>query len=220
MIEQFLTAILMGILINIDVCPLMANLAAIVYVSKNSKEKKSIIIHGLFYFLGRILSYTLLALLIYLGLSSFHFSFLTEYGERIAGAIMIISGAVMFALANKEDDENQTENEKEIEKNALSKGYLGSFSLGVILSLAFCPHSAALFFGILIPLTIKSASGLLLPPVFALGASLPIIIFSLFLNFNDKKIENIFEKMEKLEKPLRYITALMFLITGLIFLFN
>ena len=220
MIEQFLTAILMGILINVDVCPLMANLAAIVYVSKNSKEKKNIIIHGLFYFLGRILSYTLLALLIYFGLSSFHFSFLTEYGERIAGVVMVIAGAVMLALANKEDDENQTENEKEIEKNALSKGYLGSFSLGVVLSLAFCPHSAALFFGILIPLTIKSAAGLLFPPVFALGASLPIIIFSLFFNFNDKKIENIFEKMETLEKPLRYITAVIFLITGLIFLFN
>jgi len=220
MIEQFITALLMGILINIDVCPLMANLAAIVYVSKNSKEKKSIIIHGLFYFLGRILSYTALALLIYFGLSYFHFSFLTQYGEKIAGIIMIISGMVMFFLINKEDDEHQDENEKEMENKALSRGYLGSFSLGVVLSLAFCPHSAALFFGILIPLTIKSAFGLLLPPVFALGASLPIVLFSFLLNYNNKKIDIIFDKMEKLEKPLRYITVTIFLITGLIFLFN
>jgi sulfite exporter TauE/SafE len=220
MIEQFLTAILMGILINIDVCPLMANLAAIVYVSKNSTGKKSIIIHGLFYSLGRIVSYTLLALLIYFGLSSFHFSFLAQYGEKIAGLVMIISGIIMFLLANKEDDDNQDESKKEIKNNALSKGYLGSFSLGIILSLAFCPHSAALFFGILIPLVIKTSAGLFLPPVFALGASLPIIIFSFYLSSNTKKIESIFNKMEKLEQPLRYITAIIFLITGLIFLLN
>ncbi|MFZ2390740.1 MAG: aromatic aminobenezylarsenical efflux permease ArsG family transporter [Minisyncoccales bacterium] len=215
MIEQFLTAILMGILINIDVCPLMANLAAITYVSKNSK-RKSIILHGLFYSLGRILSYTAIALLVYFGLSSFNFSFLTEYGERIAGTILIISGIIMFILANKDDDEK----EQEIKDTTISKGYLGSFSLGIILSLAFCPHSAALFFGILIPLTIKSAAGLLLPPVFAIGASLPIIIFSLFLSYNTEKIENIFNKMEKLEQPLRYLTAIIFLITGIVFLFN
>ncbi|MFA5431556.1 MAG: aromatic aminobenezylarsenical efflux permease ArsG family transporter [Candidatus Paceibacterota bacterium] len=220
MIEQFITAILMGILINIDVCPLMANLAAIVYVSKNSKEKKSIFIHGLFYFFGRILSYTLLALLIYFGLSTFHLSLLTQYGERIAGIVMTISGIVMFLLANKEDSDNQEDNNKEIKNNALSKGYFGSFSLGVILSLAFCPHSAALFFGILIPLTIKSISGLLLPPIFALGASLPIIIFSFYLSNNTDKIDKIFNKMEKLEQPLRYITAIMFLISGLVFFFN
>lgn len=215
MIEQFLTAILMGILINIDVCPLMANLAAITYISKNSKEK-SVILHGLCYSLGRILIYTIIALLIYFGLSSFHFSFLTQYGERIAGVVLIISGIIMFILANKNDDED----EKEIKNSTISKGYLGSFSLGVILSLAFCPHSAALFFGILIPLTIKSAVGLLLPPFFAIGASLPIIIFSFFLNYNTEKIESIFNKMEKLEQPIRYLTAIIFLITGLIFFFN
>jgi cytochrome c biogenesis protein CcdA len=215
MIEQFLTAILMGILINIDVCPLMANLAAITYVSKNSK-RKSIILHGLFYSLGRILSYTAIALLVYFGLSSFNFSFLTQYGERIAGAVLIVSGIIMFILANKDDNEE----EQEIKDTTISKGYFGSLSLGIVLSLAFCPHSAALFFGILIPLTIKSAAGLLLPPVFAIGASLPIIIFSLFLSYNTEKIENIFNKMEKLEQPLRYLTAIIFLITGLIFLFN
>ncbi|HNY35937.1 MAG TPA: sulfite exporter TauE/SafE family protein [Candidatus Pacearchaeota archaeon] len=213
MIEQFLTAILMGILINIDICPLMANLAAITYISKNSK-KKSIIMHGLFYSLGRILSYTIIALLVYFGLSSFHFSFLTKYGEIIAGIILIISGITMFILANKDD-----ENEKEI-KNIPSRGYFGSFSLGAILSLAFCPHSAALFFGILIPLTIKSAVGLLLPPFFAIGASLPIIILSFFLSYNTEKIDIVFNKMEKVEKPLRYTTALIFLITGIIFIFN
>lgn len=218
MIEQFLTALLMGVLINVDVCHLMANIAAIVYVSKNSKNKKNLLIHGLFYFLGRILSYTVLALLIYFGLSYIHLSFLTQHGEKIAGIIMIATGIIMLLLADKEDCEHQ--DNKKLENNALSKGYLGSFSLGVVLSLAFCPHTAALFFGILIPLTIKSIAGLLLPPVFALGASLPIIIFVFFLNYNPGKIDIISEKMETMEKPLRYITVAIFIITGLVFILN
>jgi cytochrome c biogenesis protein CcdA len=215
MIDQIITAVLMGILINLDVCPLVANLASIAYISQNSKDRRSTILHGLFYCLGRILSYTILALLIYFGLSYFHFSFLTTYGEKIAGVIMLLSGLIMFLLVNKED-----EDEEEIKNKTPGKGYWGSFLLGITLSLAFCPHSAALFFGILIPLTIKSSVGMILPPIFALGASLPIFILSLVLSYKNESIEYIFEKMEKFEKPLRYITALMFLIAGLIFLFN
>lgn len=215
MIEQILTAIIMGILINLDVCPLVANLASITYISQNSKNRKKIIIHGLSYSLGRIFSYTLLALLLYFGLSSFHFSFLTDYGEKIAGAIMLISGLIMLLLINKED-----KNEEEIKNKTPAKGYWGSFLLGITLSLAFCPHSAALFFGILIPLTIKSSMGMILPLFFALGASLPIFIFSIVLSYRNKSIESVFDKMERFEKPLRYITALMFLIAGIIFLFN
>lgn len=214
MIEQILTAIIMGILINLDVCPLVANLAAITYISQNSKDRKKIIIHGLFYSLGRILSYTILALLIYFGLSYFHFSFLTNYGEKIAGIIMLLSGLVMLLLINKEDED------EEIKNKPSNQGYWGSFLLGVTLSLAFCPHSAALFFGILIPLTIKSSVGMVLPPIFALGASLPIFIFALIFSYKNKNIEYVFEKMESFEKPLRYITALIFLITGIVFIFN
>lgn len=214
MIEQILTAIIMGILINLDVCPLVANLAAITYISQNSKSRKNIIIHGLFYSLGRIFSYTLLALLIYFGLSYLHFSFLANYGEKIAGAIMLLSGLIMLLLINEEDED------EEIKNKTPSGSYWGSFLLGITLSLAFCPHSAALFFGILIPLTIKSSVGMILPPIFALGASLPIFIFSIILSYKNRNIEYLFEKMERFEKPLRYITALIFLIAGIIFIFN
>jgi cytochrome c biogenesis protein CcdA len=214
MIDQILTAIVMGILINLDICPLVANLAAITYISQNSKNRKNVIIHGLSYSLGRIFSYTVLALLIYFGLSYFHFSFLTNYGEKIAGIVMLLSGLIMLLLINKEDEDEEIKNKKP------ETGYWGSFLLGITLSLAFCPHSAALFFGILIPLTIKSSAGIILPPIFALGASLPIFIFSLILSYKNKNIEYIFDKIEKFEKPLRCITALIFLIAGIIFLFN
>ena len=69
-----LTAFLLGILTSISPCPLATNITAVAYISKEIKTPKHTILSGLFYTLGRGISYTLLATLIYFGLSSFQVS--------------------------------------------------------------------------------------------------------------------------------------------------
>ena len=72
------------------------------------------------------------------------------------------------------------------------KGYVGSLLLGMLFALAFCPYSGVLFFGVLIPMVLKSNESLLLPPLFALGTGLPVIVFSFILAFSAKKISSFF----------------------------
>ena len=69
-----LSAFLIGLLTSINPCPLATNITAIAYISKDIKNPKITILNGLFYTLGRAISYTLLATLIYFGFSAFKVS--------------------------------------------------------------------------------------------------------------------------------------------------
>jgi cytochrome c biogenesis protein CcdA len=97
----------------------------------------------------------------------------------------------------------------------LNKGYGGSLLLGMLFAFAFCPYSGVLFFGVLIPLVLKSTGGLLLPPLFALGTGLPVIIFSFFIAYSMKIVGKVFKSVQKVEKWLRYGVSSIFILTGI-----
>ena len=96
-----------------------------------------------------------------------------------------------------------------------NKGLLGSFLIGLIFALAFCPYSGALFFGMLIPMTISSADGLYLPIVFAFGTGLPVILFTYLLAFAAGSVGVFFTRITKIEKVMRLIAGIVFLLAGL-----
>lgn len=214
----FLTAFLLGILTSLSPCPLATNITAIAYISKEIKTTKNTLLNGLFYTLGRGISYTLLATLIYFGLSSFQISNIFQgWGEKVLGPILIIIGLIMFGII-KININNHNEKTEKLKEWLAGKGYIGSLFLGILFALAFCPYSGVLFFGVLIPLVLKSSEGLLLPPVFALGTGLPVIIFSFLIAFSMQKVSRAFQVAQKVEKVMRYVVASVFLIAGVYYL--
>lgn len=209
-----LTAFLLGILTSISPCTLATNITAVAFISKDIKTPKYTVLSGLFYTLGRGLGYTLLAALIYFGLSSFKVSSVFQgWGDKILGLVLIIIGLIMFDIIRinlKTSDKTER-----LKLWLANKGYLGSLALGVLFAFAFCPYSGVLFFGALIPLILKSASGLLLPSVFALGTGLPVIIFSFLIAYSIKTVSRVFQSVQKVKKWLRYLVATIFILTGL-----
>jgi len=209
-----LTAFLLGILTSISPCPLATNITAVAFISKDIKNPKYTIFSGLFYTLGRGISYTLLAMLIYFGLSSFKVSSLFQsWGDKVLGPVLIIIGLIMFDVIKI-----NLKTSGQVEKIKLwlsDKGYLGSLALGMLFAFAFCPYSGVLFFGLLIPLILKSASGLLLPAIFALGSGLPVIIFAFLIAYSMKMVSRVFQSIQKVEKWLRHGVATVFILTGL-----
>jgi len=213
-----LTAFLLGVLTSISPCPLAANITAIAYISKEIKTIKNTLLNGLFYTLGRGISYTLLATLIYFGLSSFQISNIFQgWGDKILEPILIIIGIIMFNIIKINFGTNNKKIEK-LKEWLSTKGYIGSLLLGILFALAFCPYSGVLFFGALIPLVLKSPENLLLPPLFALGTGLPVIIFSFLIAFSMQKVSKAFHIAQKIEKIMRYAVASIFLITGIYYL--
>jgi len=209
-----LTAFLLGVLTSISPCPLTTNITAIAYISKEIKTAKHTLLNGIFYTIGRGASYTILATLIYFGLSSFQISSIFQgWGDKILGPVLIIIGLLMFSIIKI----NFGKGGERIEKIKIwlaQKGFVGSFLLGMLFALAFCPYSGVLFFGVLIPLVLKSTESLLLPPIFALGTGLPVILFSFSIAFSIQKLGQVFQIMQKIEKIMRYGVAIIFLLAG------
>ena len=83
----------------------------------------------------------------------------------------------------------------------------GSFLLGILFALAFCPYSAVLYFGVLIPMSFKSTGGIALPAVFAIGTGLPVLIFGISLSFGVSRVSSWFEKLTRAQTVIRMITS-------------
>ena len=214
-----LTAFALGLMTAISPCPLATNITATAYIAKNITNKRLVILSGIVYSLGRAFSYTVLGLLLYFGASKFELaSFFNQNGEKFLGPILIIIGLIMlnvirFRFLGKS---NFTER---LSQKFKDKGLLGSFLIGVIFALAFCPTSVAFFFGILIPMSISSADGLYLPIVFAFGTGLPVVLFTYLLAFAAGSVSSIYTKITKAESVLRIAIGIIFVIVGLYYIF-
>jgi len=222
LIDQYnfplLTAFILGVMTSISPCPLATNITAIAYISKEIKTPKYTLISGLMYTLGRGISYTLLASLIYFGLSTFSIASIFQgWGDKVLGIVLILIALAMFGVI-KINLGSKSEKVERIKEWLASKGYVGALLLGMLFALAFCPYSGVLFFGILIPLVLKSTESLILPPLFALGTGLPVIIFSFILAFGVGKVGKVYNAMAKIEKVTRYSVATIFLLAGVYYL--
>ncbi|PIY10832.1 MAG: cytochrome C biogenesis protein [Flavobacteriaceae bacterium CG_4_10_14_3_um_filter_33_47] len=213
-----LSAFVLGLMTAISPCPLATNITATAFISKNISSKKKVFLSGLLYSLGRGFSYTAIGLILYFGASKFHVArFFNQNGEKYLGPLLIIIGLIMLNVIKLKFLGNLNFQEKLSEKFK-NKGLLGSFLIGVVFALAFCPYSGALFFGMLVPMTIASADGLYLPIVFAFGTGLPVILFTYLLAFTAGKVSVFYKRITKIEKVMRYIAAIVFIATGLYYI--
>ncbi|MEZ5000678.1 MAG: aromatic aminobenezylarsenical efflux permease ArsG family transporter [Bacteroidales bacterium] len=212
-----LTALLLGLMTAISPCPLATNITAIGFIGRELESRKRVFISGIIYTLGRSFSYTLLALLIVKGVDQFSISgFFQRYGEKIVGPLLVVIGLLMLDIFRLRLPffARLFEGREESFKG----GYLSVFALGVIYALAFCPYSGVLYFGLLIPLTISSSEGLLLPVVFAIATGIPVILFSWLLAFAVSGVGRLYNGIKAFETWFRRIIAILFIATGIYYI--
>jgi cytochrome c biogenesis protein CcdA len=213
-----LSALALGLLTAISPCPMATNITAIGFISRDIDNPKKVILKGLIYTLGRMTAYTGLALIIYLTAGELKVSGVFQsYGEKIIGPVLIIIGLLMLdVIPVRFPSFSSLTNRFQAGKNA---GNWSVFFLGVLFALAFCPYSGVLYFGILMPLTISSESGLLLPVVFALTTGLPVILFAWLLAYAVGEIGGWYNRLQNFEKWFRKIVAILFLLVGSYYVF-
>lgn len=212
-------AFFIGIMMAISPCPLATNITAIAYISRKIDNSKHTLLIGFTYALGRMFTYTIIAsLIVFFGLNVQAASLaLQKYGENIIGPLLIIIGIVMLDLF-KVNFFSGNARLNSFKEKLSEKGLLGSFLLGVIFALTFCPFSAVLFFGMLIPLSLKTGDGLILPSVFAFATGLPVIIFSFIMVYSISKLGLIMDKVQTFEKWSRKIASVVFIGVGIYYL--
>lgn len=210
-----LTAFILGLMTAISPCPMATNITATAYLSKELSNKRAVLISGLLYTLGRMVSYTALGLIIYFGASQFKIARWVEgIGGVWLGVALIIIGFFMLDIIriNIKWFDRFAPNTDHIKTKRRS---LNALLMGMAFALAFCPFSGVLYFGVLIPMTIASPSGLLLPPIFAIATGLPVLVIAWLLAYSVGSIGRFYNSTRNMEKWFKRIVALLFIGVGI-----
>jgi len=210
----FLSAFLLGLMTAISPCPLATNITAIGFISKDIKNRRRVFYNGLIYTLGRAVSYTTIGIIFFLGANRFKLSgALQQWGEKLLGPLLILIGLLMLDVIRLNFPGLGKLTEKLEAKS--NSGFWGVLLLGIVFALAFCPYSGVLYFGMLIPMTISSASGLYLPIIFAIATGIPVIIFAWILAFSVGKVGTVYNKVKTFEIWFRRVIAMLFIGVGI-----
>ena len=211
-----LAALALGLLTAIAPCPLATNITATAFIAKTINSRKKVLLSGLLYTLGRMFSYTAIGAIIYFGANTFQIAKLFQgNGEKYIGFVLVILGLIMLDIIklNFIKGGNWID---QLSDKFKTKGLLGAFLLGALFALAFCPYSGALFFGMLVPMTLKS--GLAMPVLFSVGTGLPVILFAFVIAFSMEKLGTYFKAITKIEKVMRILAGVTFIVTGLYYI--
>jgi cytochrome c biogenesis protein CcdA len=210
-----LSALWFGILTSISPCPMATNIAAISFIGKKVGSTRAVLLSGLFYTLGRMIAYLTVAMIVVYSLLSVPelARFLQKYLNIILGPLLIIVGLFLLEIIKMNFGKGMSFSQK-FQDSAQKKGIWGAAMLGFIFALSFCPVSAGLFFGSLIPLSLKYESALFLPLIYGIGTALPVIIFAIVIGYSANYIGKIFNKLTKFEYWARRVTGVIFIIAG------
>ena len=208
-----LTAFLMGLLVAIHPCPLATNIAAMGYIVKGGK---SIFRNGLLYTLGRTFAYSVLGIvLIVMIRGSFqmmHFGEqMSEWGERVLAPLLIIIGLYLLYTDLLHHHDHVPSASNPLKKY---RGAWGCFLLGIVFALAFCPESGIVYFGMVIPMSVESSTGYLIPVCFAIGTALPVVFMAYVFAFSVQSISALSRSFHVAQVWLTRIVAVLFILAG------
>lgn len=188
------------------------NITAIGFIGKDLSNRNRVFYNGLMYTLGRTVSYTVLALILYFGADQLRISgVFQQYGEKIIGPVLILIGIFMLGVIRLNFPAFSGLSQRF--QNRSTFNFWDVFLLGVIFALAFCPYSGVLYFGMLIPLTV-STSGLHLPVVFAIATGIPVILFAWVIAYTISGVGNLYKKIKSFEFWFRKVVAVLFIGIG------
>ncbi|HKQ49433.1 MAG TPA: aromatic aminobenezylarsenical efflux permease ArsG family transporter [Phycisphaerae bacterium] len=211
------TAAWLGILTSISPCPLATNVAAVSFIARRVEKPRAALATGLLYAVGRSAVYVVLgALLVASVLAAPSVShWLQKYMNKILGPLLILVGMILLDWIHFRIGDGRLG--QRVGERVRNWGVWAGLALGVVFAMSFCPSSAALFFGSLVPLSVRAESPLMLPAVYGVSTALPVIVFAVLIAFSARAVGRAFERVAIFEGWARRITGAIFVLIGIYF---
>jgi cytochrome c-type biogenesis protein len=231
-------ALYLGLLTSISPCPLATNIAAISYVGRKVGDSRWVMAAGLLYTLGRCLLYLSLAVLLATTAMSIPAVslFLQKYMHLVLGPIFLLLGMFLVQLITFVGGGAMMS--EGMQKRIDAMGIWGALLLGILFAVAFCPTSAAWFFGLL-ALIMGSEAGaittvmarvgvslpeaslpggtVVLPLIYGIGTAVPVLLVAFLLAYSAKSVGKTYNMLSKIEWWARQITGWIFILGGVYF---
>jgi cytochrome c biogenesis protein CcdA len=208
------TALWLGILTSISPCPLATNIAAVSFIGREVTSSKRILVSGLIYTLGRAAAYVLLGVLLVAGLLQIPAVawFLQRRMNQVLGPLLLLIGFIVLGWI-RIPLPSWSPSERFFHK-AKARGLWGVGFLGFVFALSFCPVSAGLYFGSLIPLATTNQSPVILPMLYGIGTALPVVAIATLLAFGANYVGRVLDILGRVERWGKQITGVTFLVVG------
>lgn len=207
-------AVWLGLLCSVSPCPLATNIAAIGFVARSVGNVGAVLAAGILYASGRMVAFAGLGMLLAGGVAAAPAlsHVLQKYMNLLLGPLLILIAMVLLGWLNF--NWSGIAVNQAMQKRLEKLGGVGAFILGIVFALSFCPTSAALFFGSLLPLAVKTQSVWVLPGVFGVAGALPVLVFAFLLALAANRVGKFYHRLAKVEIWARRGTAGVFLVTG------
>ncbi len=196
-------------------CQLSTTLGALAYVAARPDRGPAISL-ALAYVAGKVTVYGLVgAAVVLAGLQLQGVSIPVVVTARKAlGPLMVLVALVLAGVWRPRSMPGWRIAEQ-LQRHVKTSGVAGAYFLGVVFSLAFCPTLFWLFFGLTIPLALKSAGGWSFPGLFAIGSSLPLLAAAIIVAAGTGAATKVLGSARRLEQPFRLAAASVLLVVGL-----
>jgi cytochrome c biogenesis protein CcdA len=211
------SALWLGVLTSISPCPLATNIAAITFIGKQVDRPYRVLLSGFVYTLGRMVTYVAIGMLVVSSVLSIPevAMWLQLNMNKILGPVLLVAGILLLGVIRIPLPGIGAGTSLQARVEAW--GIWGAGLLGLLFALSFCPVSAALFFGSLIPLALDHQSSVLMPTVYGIGTALPVVGVAIVIAMGAKYVGTIFDRLSTIEKWARRVTAVVFIGVGFYF---
>ncbi len=208
------SALWLGILTSISPCPLATNIAAISYIGRRVDSTRHVLLAGMLYTAGRVAAYMGLAfLLVSTAMSIPQVSiFLQKHMQLLLGPVLVVVG--MFLVGLIDFNWVGVSVSEKLQQRIDAAGVWGALIMGVLFALAFCPTSAALFFGSIMT-SLSTGSSVTMPLLYGVGTALPVIVFAIFIALGSQALGKAFDAVSRFERWARTVTGTVILLVGL-----
>jgi cytochrome c-type biogenesis protein len=234
-------ALYLGVLTSISPCPLATNIAAISYVGRKVGEPRWVVAAGLLYTLGRCIAYLALAVLLTTTAMSIPSValFLQKYMYMVLAPVFLVLGMFLVGLITFSGGGAMMS--ERMQKRVDAMGIWGSLLLGILFAIAFCPTSAAWFFGlialllgseagaitgiltkigIVLPIATLPGAIVVLPLVYGIGTAVPVLLVAFLLAYSAQSVGKAYNIISKVEWWARQTTGWVFILGGIYFSFR
>ena len=170
------SVLLFGLMGATSPCQLTTNAGALAYLARGPSDRRSVVRNALAFVVGKVLVYTVLGIAVILAGRQLAQSSIPiiVIGRKALGPMMILMGMYLLGWAPLRFSLGRRVSAWLEARAGVDRA--GAFLLGIAFSFAFCPTLFLLFFGLTIPLALQSPVGVSYPAVFALGASVPLLV--------------------------------------------
>lgn len=208
-----LFAFLLGIVGALAPCQFTGNLGAVTIYGNRSLQIQIAWSEIFSFILGKIVVFSLLGFIVWIVGSEVKSTFTLYFPwfRKIIGPMLIIIGIFMMGIIKFTGSVSFGNISERLKK----RGNLGAFLMGVSFTLSFCPTMFVLFFITLMPMSLSVSYGAVLPSVFALGTSLPLILAILFIWYFDLSGKLVKKKGRKVGLIVQRLAGIFMVILGI-----